>query len=186
METHHLWQFHIELIDSEPPIWRAFQVPSYFTLADLHSTIQLVMGWHNCHSYYFELGDRYGSPDLPNIQDPTAQILGDLNVSPGVTFTYMYDLKSGWLHRLTLTAQPTQPLTEPSVVCLDGALACPPEESNGVWGYEELLDRLADPDEPDYEALLEWVGLDFDPGYFRVDEVNQRLQTARPAGLTGP
>ena len=135
------------------------------------------MGWQNSHSYYFELGDRYGSPDLPDTQDPTRLILSQMNLSPEEKFIYMYDLKSGWLHRLVLTETRSQTLTEP-IVCLDGALACPPEGSNGVWGYEELLDRLADPDEPDYEALLEWVGLDFDPGYFKVEEVNQRLQEA--------
>lgn len=194
MDSPPLWHCHIELLDSDPLIWRAFCVPSHVTLAKLHSIVQLVMGWQNRHSYYFEIdevgaelqGDRppasaskrrYGSPDLPHTENPASLTLGQLNLEPGAKFTYMYDMQSGWFHRLTFTEPltPAQP-PQPSVVCLDGAMACPPEDSGGVWGYEGLLDRLADTDEPDYEALLNSVGLDFDPNYFKVTEVNQRLQ----------
>jgi hypothetical protein len=44
-----------------------------------------------------------------------------------------------------------------------------------VWGYEELIDRLSDPDDPDYEQLWETVGEDFDPEWFDLKAVNQRL-----------
>lgn len=193
MGTYHHWR--IELIDSEPPIWRTFQVPDHITLADLHGIVQLIMGWQNRHRYYFELADkivgdrarlgtdnRYGSLDLPNTQDPNGLSLGSLNLEPGAKFTYLYDLQSGWLHRLTLTECLTPAQSAPHAIrCLDGALACPPEESGGVWGYEELMDRLADIDDPDYEALLNAIGLDFDPNYFKVDEVNQRLHAGLPS-----
>jgi hypothetical protein len=192
MDTHPLWRCQIELLDSEPLIWRTFQVPSDRTLAEFHTLLQLIMGWQNRHSYYFELegalgGDRstatvvkhrYGSTELPDIQDPASLTLNQLDLVPGAKFLYMYDLQSGWLHRLTFTGPvPASPTT----LCLDGAMACPPEDSGGVWGYEDLLDRLTDVDEPDYEALLNSVGLDFDPDYFKVAEVNQRLQATLPA-----
>jgi hypothetical protein len=35
-----------------------------------------------------------------------------------------------------------------------------------VWGYEELLDALHDPDSAEDEELLEWLGEGFDPEYF--------------------
>ncbi|MEM9769887.1 MAG: plasmid pRiA4b ORF-3 family protein, partial [Cyanobacteria bacterium P01_D01_bin.71] len=44
----------------------------------------------------------------------------------------------------------------------------------GVWGYEDLLERLSDPDAPDFEELLDWLG-DFDPEAFDMASVNQRL-----------
>ncbi|NJN21114.1 MAG: plasmid pRiA4b ORF-3 family protein [Leptolyngbya sp. RL_3_1] len=198
MDAHPLWHCQIELLDSEPSIWRTFQLPSDKTLAELHELAQLIMGWQNRHGYYFEIerglvgdppGDRpsasaakrrYGSPDLPTTEDPAALTLGQLNLVPGTKLIYMYDVQSGWLHQLTFTERLTPTPDTSTVLCLDGAMACPPEDSGGVWGYEGLLDRLADIDEPDYEALLNSVGLDFDPNYFKVEAVNQRLQAGRP------
>ncbi|MDA0866482.1 MAG: plasmid pRiA4b ORF-3 family protein [Cyanobacteria bacterium] len=196
MASHHFWHCHVELLDSEPSIWRTFQVSSNTTLEEPHRLVQLIMGWQNRHSYYFELEDegedgigdrppasvskrRYGSLDLPNTEDPEGLTLGNLNLEPGAKFIYMYDVHSGWFHRLTFTEQLTLEQSPPR--CLDGAMACPPEDSGGVWGYEGLLDQLADIDDPDYEALLNSVGLDFDPARFKVVEVNQRLQAGLPS-----
>jgi hypothetical protein len=186
MDTHPLWRCQIELLDSEPLIWRMFQVPSDRTLAEFHTLLQLIMGWQNRHSYYFEIESdrpgavakrRYGSAALPDIQDPALMALADLNLNKGDQFIYVYDLQDGWFHRLTLNEVTTLKQPDPPIQCLGGALACPPEGSGGVWGYEGLVDQLDDPD----EALLNSVGLDFDPDYFKVAEVNQRLQATLPA-----
>jgi hypothetical protein len=144
------------------------------------------MGWQNRHSYYFEI-DRpgaaakhcYGSAALPDIQDPALIALADLNLGKGDYLLYVYDPHDGWFHRLTLNEVITLEQPDPPIQCLGGALACPPEGSGGVWGYEGLVDQLDDPD----EALLDAVGLDFDPGYFKVAEVNQRLQAALVAPM---
>ena len=34
---------------------------------------------------------------------------------------------------------------------------------------------LADPKDPEHENMKEWIGGDFDPAAFDVDEVNRRL-----------
>jgi hypothetical protein len=49
-----------------------------------------------------------------------------------------------------------------------GKRACPPEDCGGPWGYENLLEALADPKHPDHDDLKEWVGGDFDPEHFEV------------------
>ena len=37
------------------------------------------------------------------------------------------------------------------------------------WGYQELLDILADPDHPERAESLEWFGEEFDPEDFSVE-----------------
>ena len=59
-----LYQFKINLQQSQPPIWRRIQV-SNCTLDKLHEHIQTSMGWTNSHLHHFRIGDqRYGDPML--------------------------------------------------------------------------------------------------------------------------
>ena len=48
------YQIKIELIDSEPQIWRRIIVPAEITFKRLHDTIQFAMGWWDYHLYEFE------------------------------------------------------------------------------------------------------------------------------------
>jgi hypothetical protein len=63
--------------------------------------------------------------------------------------------------------------------CLTGRRAGPPEDCGGVWGYQDLIEILADPTHDEHKERLEWLGLDsggeFDPAAFDVDEVNEAL-----------
>ena len=57
-----------------------------------------------------------------------------------------------------------------------GKRACPPEDCGGVWGYEQLLEILADPNHPERSERLEWMGVDeFDPEEFAVEGADARL-----------
>ncbi|WP_008308491.1 plasmid pRiA4b ORF-3 family protein [Leptolyngbya sp. PCC 6406] len=183
MTSNQLWHWHITVADSEPPIWRRFQVSSSVTLAQFHGVIQAVMGWQDCHAYRFQY--RRQTYALPGVaparataatpQDVTQVTLADLGLAPPDDLTYTYDFQSGWLHVLRLEAV-TEGRDQPIVAhCLEGEMACPPEGSGGVWGYGELLERLADPEDPEYEMLLNWIGLDFDPDKFDRSGANQRL-----------
>jgi hypothetical protein len=184
MTVPRLLQFHVCLIDSEPPIWRRFQINEQATLADLHRVLQSVMGWQNRHDYRFtRRGDR--DPTAPpitytNHQEASSVPLIALDLMPGETLTYTYDFADGWLHRLTLEAISPPPAPPTLPICLDGERACPPEHCGGIWGYEELLERLGDPDDPAYEFLLAEYGFDFDPDAFDITAVNQRLRSIPP------
>jgi hypothetical protein len=48
------FQIKIELIDSEPLIWRRVVIPADVTFRRLHDTIQFSMGWRDYHLYEFE------------------------------------------------------------------------------------------------------------------------------------
>lgn len=170
---------HVWLIDSEPSIWRRFQISDQATLATLHTVLQRVMGWQDSHLYRFDVkGDRYTDPRSTAREgtfDSTTQPLADFQLQPGTHFIYTYDFGDGWLHRVTVEELLPMTAESPLLTCLEGERACPPEGSGGVWGYEELLERLGDPDDPEYEELLDWIGLDFDPEAFDVDAVNRQL-----------
>ncbi len=167
------YQLKITLTDSAPEVWRRVIVPAKVTLSDLHSIIQQAMGWENLHTYQFRLG-LGADKTLSSVEQPLAQILsGDAALNQPLY--YSYDVKSGWLHRIdleTLEVSTEQNLSFP--ICTDGASACPPEGAGGVWGYDELLAKLEDPEDPDYLELIDKYG-DFDPDAFKVSEANARL-----------
>jgi len=58
-------------------------------------------------------------------------------------------------------------------------MACPPEDVGGIWGYYELLDVIRNPQHPDHEEMSEWVGDQFDPEAFDLEEVNRYLKKIR-------
>jgi hypothetical protein len=171
------WHWRITLADSDPPIWRRVAVPGAIALADFHIVIQAAMGWPPSLSYRFRQGGHPATlnPDLaPDIT------LARLGLVPGAKLAYTYDLQDGWLHSLDLEAiEPGESLTLPC--CLAGERACPPPGCGGMWGYEELLERLWDPDDPDCEALLASVGYDFDPDYFDEAAAVQRVAALQGA-----
>ena len=60
-------------------------------------------------------------------------------------------------------------------VCTGGKLACPPEDCGGVPGFYGLLDAISDPGHDQHEKLRDWLGDDFDPKAFSLDDVNRKL-----------
>lgn len=61
-------------------------------------------------------------------------------------------------------------------VCLKGKRACPPEDCGGVWGYYRILEIMENPQHPDYDDTMEWIGEDFLPDYFNLDLINAALK----------
>ena len=178
-------QCHVLLLDSEPPIWRRIVISDQITLDELHGVLQIVMGWEFSHLYDFKLGrDCYASQfplPLEGTLDAATVSLASFQLTPGDKFTYTYDFGDGWRHQVTVAD--VLPWSEAAELphCLEGDRACPPEDSGGVWGYEGLLERLADPEDPEYEELLDWIGVDFDPERFEVAAVNTQLRQHWPA-----
>lgn len=176
-------QLKVTLADSEPEVWRRLVVPCQMTLNELHDAIQRAMGWQNQHDYVFRLS--LGADQ--SICDPGQSLASLLQLSGNQPIYYNYDLQDGWLHRLeaedldgewqTAGDSPSETKRDRSTppLCLAGSAACPPEGAGGVWGYDELLARLDDPEDPDYLRLIEDYS-DFDPEAFDLAAANARLQ----------
>jgi hypothetical protein len=178
-----IYQIKVTLRDSEPPIWRQLLVSSQTTLAKLHSILQEAMGWENSHLHMFIVNDeRYTIPYDPDhlaelrARDSRRVKLGDVVKTEGETFTYEYDFGDGWEHIVVVEKIRAPDLKQKLPVCITGARACPPEDVGGVWGYETFLEAIEDPQHPDHEMYLDWIGGTFDPDAFEVDEVNQRVR----------
>ena len=172
-----VYQFKITLKHIRPPIWRRIQVPKTYTFQDLHVAIQDVMGWEGYHLHEFEMADpvtglemRIGVPSedfgfsevLQEQKEPISGYFFRENQSA----EYTYDFGDDWEHLILLEKILPRDEDVKYPICIKGKRACPPEDCGGVWGYEELLEALHDPDSEEDEELLEWLGEGFDPEYF--------------------
>jgi hypothetical protein len=182
--TRQIYQIQISLNGSKPKIWRRILIPSDVLLHDFHNVIQLVMGWRNYHlhqfiknnKFYMErmLDDDYWDDDQ-NVDYQDIKI-SDLLTKEKEVIVYEYDFGDGWIHDIVLEKILPFDENQEYPVCLDGKMGCPPEDSGGVWGYADMLNVLKHPKHQEYENILEWLGEDFDPEYFDIDEVNERLK----------
>ena len=71
-------------------------------------------------------------------------------------------------------------------VCIAGERACPPEDCGGLWGYEEFLEAIKDPNHEEHQEMLDWIGGSFDPDEFDLQEVNRALKGKRSGETTKP
>jgi hypothetical protein len=101
---------------------------------------------------------------------------------PGSKIYYEYDFGDSWEHEIELEAVlPADPGTR-YPVCLSGRRCCPPEDCGGTPGYEQFLDAIRDPQHPEHEDMLQWVGGPFDPeefdaGAVRFTDPRKRLRS---------
>jgi hypothetical protein len=177
---HGVCHLTVTLDGIEPPIWRRLAVPAWFTLEKVHDVLQTALGWTNSHLHMFRFGDeRVGTPyelgDLDETYTRSGRIvhLGDLVARGLRRMVYEYDFGDGWTH--TIEIADVRDDEGPSLACLDGARACPPEDCGGVDGYHRLLEILFDPTHQEFEDSRHWVGPAFEPERFDLRRLNQQL-----------
>ena len=149
-----IYQIKVTPLGTKPPIWRRLPVPADLTLAQLHFVLQVAMGWEDGHMHEFRVGQRrFGRPEpsAPFMRMPRTESERTARLSAALGRTsakmiYAYDFGDSWEHSIVLEKKlPTDPnATYP--LCIDGRLACPPEDCGGIPGFYDLLDALADPD----------------------------------------
>ena len=98
-----LYQLHVKLRDIHPPVWRRIQVLEDTTLAQLHTILQIVMGWEDYHLHQFVIGRRlYSVPDPDDamyerkVIDESRVPLGEVVPRVGTQFAYLYDFGDSW------------------------------------------------------------------------------------------
>ena len=173
------YELRISLIDVQPEVWRVFRVSSFVSLRKLHKIIQQVMGWENYHLYCYErAGIVFGNP-APDYVDPTISdqkiALYSVFKDVGDELSYTYDFGDDWRHKIVLqNIRPAEPGMS-SPLCLDGANACPPEDSGGAGGYANYAAIMLDPSHEEYADYFQWRGA-FDPKAFDLLAVNRALK----------
>jgi hypothetical protein len=182
-----VFQARVTLEWTDPPIWRLLQLPGRLTLAQVHTAIQVAMGWHDQHLHSFEIdGQQYGLPEPgpgagfgPREKDERKTRLADVVRTVGVSFHYTYDFGDSWEHLVEIVDVADPDTDTRSVTCLAGELACPPEDCGGVPGYYDLCAAMAEPGHPDREELTEWLGRAFAPEVFDLAATNSVLARLR-------
>lgn len=181
-----VYQIKVTIRESEPAIWRRLLVQDT-TLDRLSDFLIAAMGWMGGHLHVFTAGGkRYSIPDPEwydeDLMDESAVKLSDIVSVKQCSFIYEYDLGDSWHHEVLIeNIGPPEPGRR-YPICLEGSLACPPEDVGGIGGFYEFLEAIGDPDHPENKYLLEWAGGRFDPEAFDLDKANQELMAAARRG----
>lgn len=177
----------IELKDSEPLVWRILEVPSNICLERFSEVVEVAMGWDGYHLHRFIKGDTYYLPPKDRTGDCFFEgalkqfdsgmlSLGELLSRKGSKIKYEYDFGDSWIHEIILESCQSYKKEEiPVIALLDGENACPPEDCNGIWGYREMLKALEKPRSKAAREYKEWLGYNFDPTEFDLDETRGLL-----------
>lgn len=184
-----VFQFYVELQDSNPLVWRRVAVPAKCSFYKLHMALQGAFGWENCH--LFEFSEKgyldelcYGMPYDNDEQDSEFKKIDARRAKIsrvfkkiGQTYFYIYDFGDNWKHRIVFEEVVVRDMDFP--YCLDGAGACPPEDVGGIDGYNKMLETFQLAGHPELTEYREWLGLvegeKWDPSFCSIREVNKRL-----------
>lgn len=175
-----IFQFKITLKGSTPRIFRTIQVEDNRTFYEFHHIIQISMGWLNYHLFQFKSKDYSISDpsmvDYKEILDSKDIRLNQIITEEGDKIEYEYDFGDGWIHTIRLEKVLPIKLHQEYPVCVRGKRSCPPEDCGGIWGYQNLIEVMANKKHPEYKEMKEWLGGYFDPEELNIEEINNELK----------
>jgi len=188
-----VYQLKVVLQGISPMIWRRILVKSDSTIADLHYTLQIVMGWTDSHLHRFIIhAKEYGIAQMGGIwfsDDPAQVKLSDLDLRVRERFVYEYDFGDNWQHLLRVEAILAFEPNQNYPLCTNGKRKAPPEDCGGAWAYltqrqqysvgyvaqrlsEILLEDAIDESLEEIRQLDNWLAIE----RFDRHEVNHRLR----------
>ena len=192
----------IQLEDTN--IWRQVMVPQQLTFHQLHQTIQLCMGWKDCHLYTFKpvhtpflfVATQQECEEYEAMQNSRATYLWQqgrpMNASQLIEYRvaktttiddfliqdqeiiYRYDMGDDWQHSIRVDRIETT-YEKNHPTLLTGHGNCPPEDCGGVPGYMYLCTVLADAKHPEHEAYRNWLGNYENESVFDLAKINEKL-----------
>lgn len=180
-----VYKLKISLSGTQPKIWRRILIPTSVTFWELHSAIQDVFHWNNSHLHMFWYDDKLsrepiifgipsGDEERETLPSWKHKISKYLNLEEPY-LKYVYDLGDDWIHLVEVENILPAEKGVAYPVCIGGKMNAPPDDSGGVWGYEEMLEILSDPSHEEFEGTKEWIesvtGGTFDPKHFDPAEV---------------
>jgi hypothetical protein len=182
-----------------PLIWRRLLVRSDSSIADLHTTLQLALGWSDEYLNRFVVhGREYGVAHPGGLcfrDDPHEVQLAHLGLRVGERFLYEYDFFDGWCHDVRVEAILPVERGRRYPVCTGGRRSTPPEGCGGPWAFLErrqqysplrLFELLAELLEADPEQRGEVIGDRFGEleelcRWMQVDRFDRRAANRRLA-----
>jgi len=180
-----VYQVKVGLRGARPPIWRRLLIPADVSLARLHDIVQAAFGWEGGHLHVFDTAyGEFGQADRELGHRAEAPVTLE-QVAPQVKdrIRYIYDFGDDWDHEILVEGIYDRDPHTDYPWCTGGRRMAPPDDCGGIWGYQELIEILGDPEHPEHDERLEWLGLDdagqFDPTAFDADEVNRALAALR-------
>lgn len=159
----------VELIDSDPLIWREVEIPVDITLRQLNHVVQAVMGWEDAHLWSFTIGKRDTSRNAASKVQ-----LADLLGPRSTRFIYTYDFGDSWEHLLKFGPPRAGQAGHEYPRLIGGERAAPPEDCGGIPGFYYQLEILGNPQHPEHDDVTEWFG-PYDPTLFPRDVISAEL-----------
>lgn len=172
------YELEIALRGTKPRIFRTLRIPGNRTLADLHRCLQDAFGWEDYHLHEFHydhaiFGELSDEEERVIIADDIVS-LDELGLKVGYTLEYTYDFGDDWVHSIKVKARDKLQGEEAwtsRCVCMDGAMAAPPEDCGGIEGYKELRAEASATLFVPKTPRIRWV-----PERFDKDAVNKKLE----------
>lgn len=173
----------VTLKGSPRKVYRQLIVPSDLTLNHLGEILVRAVGWEGYHlnqfiagkTYYAEPSDDDWMIDMQ--EDASKFTIGSLLNRVKSKIKWEYDFGDSWVHEITLVEKQAVDDNEMvKVQLLKGSGACPPEDCGGIGGYRHLLNVLKNPDDEEYEEMIEWLGGRFDPKSFSLTAARNRVK----------
>ena len=170
----------VTLDDVEPKVLRRIEVPADIKLDRLHLTLQAALGWTNSHLFEIrarDVGWGLPSPDRPDgpLDARKVKLIDVLEDAGTKTLRYLYDYGDGWEHTIKVERMIPADTNIAYPRLIEASGRCPPEDVGGPWGYDEMLEALADPDHERHAEIREWVGDDFDPHAFDAEPLRENV-----------
>ena len=141
--------FRIELVGTQPLIWRRLSLPADSAYVHLHQATQDAFGWQDTHDHCFEIWEDgqleitfSSAADSTDYCESENRIL-DLFRENVFEFRYLYDFKDGWKHRVVIEDfvqagfKDTRKDLQPHLHSGEGHT--PPEDCGGIPGFQKFL-----------------------------------------------
>jgi hypothetical protein len=138
-DTLRAYQIKAVLNAISPMIWRRFLVRSDTTLAQLHTLLQIAMGWSDDYLHQFRMhGKDYCIPrahGLEYYRDAREVQLDDFQLRAGERFSYTYNMMAPWQIELRVEQVALVDSKRRYPVCVGGKRAGPEEDLEGPLQY---------------------------------------------------
>jgi hypothetical protein len=120
------------------------------------------MGWANSHQHGFTIDWTDSSFPDPgyedDLEDERCVRLDKVCPRPSTHFSYVYHFGDSRERDVVVEEIIAPERGQKYPMCIAGARACPPEDCDVTWGYEEMLAAMRDPKHEEHAELREWLG----------------------------